>query len=191
MKIIRESADELVIHSSAFGARIFASIFLGIGGFFAVGVISTWIRALTLGRFEVQNDGIGGLVFLAIGSMFGIPGLIIWLRAKNTDYHFEGKAKRLVVRNRRGETVVPFSMINYPKVSVSSGEGDSDTFGLEMVLHDEARELEDGACVVRRGGEYELFKGRTPASIEMTHMSSSGTESRCNDVAERIKRVLN
>jgi hypothetical protein len=180
----------LVIHSSAFGARIFGSIFITIGGFFVVGVVWTWIESLMRGQFRFQNDGIGGLVFLALGSMFGIPGVIICWRAKNTDYHFEAKLKRLVVRNRRGETVVPFSVIKYPKVAVSSGASDTDTFGLELVLHDQARELKDGANVIYHGGGYELFKGRIPPSIEMTHISSSGTEGRCSDVAQRINKML-
>ena len=161
MRTIRASDEELVIRSSSMIARIIGTIFCAL----ATGLC-------VVGGSAVRSDVIGSLFIFGFAALIGLPGIVAWWRAKDADYHFRIKERRLVVQCRRGETVVPFSMIVKAEVSVSACSDGPDSYGLQLILKDEVRQLADGARVITQSSG--LLWWHHPTVIEMTEVLCSG-----------------
>ena len=179
MRIIRNSGDELVIRSSSMFARILGTIFCAL----ATGLC-------LVGGSAVRSDVSGSLFVFGFAALIGLPGIIAWWRAKDADYHFRIKERRLVVQCRRGETVVPFSMIVKAEVSVSVCSDGPDSYGLQLILPDEVSQLADGARVITQSGG--LLWRHHPTAIEMTEVLCSGEKTLLTytDLSNQINEVL-
>ena len=179
MRIIHTSDDELVIRSSSMIARIVGTIFCAL----ATGLC-------LVGGSAIRSDVIGSLFIFGFAALIGLPGIVAWWRAKDADYHFRIKERRLVVRCRRGETFVPFSMIVKAEVSVHPCSDGPDSYGLQLTLRDEAGQLADGAKVITRSGG--LLWWHHPTAIEMTEVLCSGdkTLATYTELSDQINEVL-
>ena len=188
MHITHESAEELVIHAPARGARILGTIFLGIGGVLTLIAIVVGVGNLIAG--DVGSAVGAGVVFGLFGVVLTIGGVVAWVRAQDTDYYFDGKDRMLTVVNRRGETVIPFTEIITAELSVNAADEGPDSYGLKLLLRSAPSKAEDRAWVITRGGNLGLKLRGIHYSLEMCQLLKSGTRAKNAEMAEKIIRLL-
>ncbi len=139
MRILRESADELVIFSPARATTIVTAIGLAVG--FLVG-FSIGVYLLVVAVVGFFGPAVGGLgvadvpVIPRSAPLFAVggrPGRLAG--AGDTEYHFLASQRKLIVRQaNRERRVVPFSEIVEAVVytNCSSHEYGPDTYGLRL-----------------------------------------------------------
>ena len=188
MHITHESAELLVIHSPAKGARRLGSIFLIIGGvldLIALGIIGPNLL------FGDVGSAVGGAVtFGLFGAVLTIGGIVAWVRAQDTDYSFDVKAQELVICNRRGQTTIPFADIVSSEVSVSAGDEGPDTYGLRIVLRSAPEKSQDRAWVITRGGDLGLKLRGIHFCVEMCPLLRPDAEAANAKLSDRINQFL-
>jgi hypothetical protein len=138
MIVVHESPDLLVIRSHATVAKVVYGCMVVFGGVLCLGAAVSAVVGLMQGS---TSDMVLFLCFFGGGGLlFAVPGAIGYHRAEDSDYHFTGKKRRLIVRRRHGETVIPFSRI--VAAEVFDGGTDSTAYGLRLQLRGTPREME-------------------------------------------------
>jgi hypothetical protein len=168
MRILHESADELTILSPARAARILALVLLAIGLLVALPIglrlLSAGVASLSGPPAEPVWGVPAPLLLILAGALLCLPavgGLVGLLRARDTEYHFLGSQRKLIVRDRyREREVIPFSEIVKAVAYTTSGNDEPDTYGLRLQLRGFFRNLQlsqvDGSGDVRRRRTEEL-----------------------------------
>ena len=140
MKILNESADELILYCPATGKKLFGGLALFVGCIFLILGIGLILASVGIPIMPAPVGGAGTKTFdilfvMSIGLAFAVPGKRLLSRAHNLTFIFDGKENRLLVLSKVIERMILFANIMKAEVHVDSGEGD-DVYGLCLVLND-------------------------------------------------------
>jgi hypothetical protein len=138
MKILHDSPDLLVIHSSARKRKIIFALMAALGGLLGVAALASAVTELITGK--AIDDAVLSAGCVASGALmvagFGTLGLFF---ARDADYHFYGKDQRLIVRWQNGQRAIPFARI--VKAKAEDYGSDSFAYMLELKLRNPPEEM--------------------------------------------------